>query len=192
MAEFFAPEFFLQPTEEVARGLLGAELVHYLPEGRVVGIICETEAYLGESDPASHTFRGQTKRNAAMFGPPGHAYIYFIYGNHFCLNVTTQPEGIGEGVLLRGVLPTQGIELMRQRRKSPRNDRDLSNGPGKLCQAMGIGPELYGHDFRERPLQLFQPNWDLPVLQDKRIVVTPRIGISQAADRLLRFVLTQA
>ncbi len=184
----FAPEFFLQPTEQIARALLGALLVHETPEGRVSGFISETEAYLGVRDPASHAFRGETKRNAAMFGPGGHAYIYFIYGNHFCINVTTQKQGVGEGVLIRGIIPYEGIELMRQRRGN-RPDKDLTNGPGKVCQAMGIGPEMYGHDFSQPPLQLFMAPADLSPLKTHEIVVTPRIGISQAVDLPLRFVL---
>lgn len=179
--------FFLQPTEHVARQLLGSLLVHHTPEGTTSGFIIETEAYLGASDPASHTHKGETPRTAAMFGEPGYAYIYFIYGNHFCLNVSTQEPGTGEGVLIRALLPHEGIELMRQRRKGA-HDHNLTNGPGKLCQALGIDRNLYGHDFSQPPLQLFQaePNW----LEKNHLVVqtTPRIGISQAQDKLLRFV----
>ena len=191
------PNFFTVDTISLAQNLLGCLLVHQHPSGITVGKIVETEAYLGAADPASHAYRGVTPRNRAMFGPPGHAYIYISYGMHRCLNVTAQPVGVGEGVLLRALQPVQGVELMASRRNidlpstviSQRqqpllNLRQISNGPGKLVQAMAIDLAQYGHDLSQPPL-FIAPTQDAKA----QIEATPRIGITKAADRLLRFTI---
>ena len=183
-------ELLRLPTLEVARRLLGAEVVRELPEGRLRGRIVETEAYL-HNDPACHAVRElpngichrQTRRNASMFGPPGRAYVYFTYGNHYMLNVVTEPEGIPGAVLIRALEPLDGLEIMLARRQV--DPRQLTNGPGKLTQAFGIGKELDGHDLAQPPLQLVLGD---PV-PDEDIVETTRIGITRAVDKPWRFYI---
>jgi len=167
----------------VARRLIGARLVHHSPQGLTVGRILETEAYLSSDDPACHAHRGRTARNASMFLPTGHAYVYLIYGVHQCFNVVTGPEGVGQAVLVRALEPLEGLELMRARRGVTRN-RDLCSGPGKLACAMGLGPEQDGASLREGALLLCPPerNWSGPTID-----VGPRVGITKAADLPLRF-----
>ena len=175
--------FFNQPTEKVARGLLGTYLIHESPEGRTVGQIIETEAYLS-NDPACHASRGMTARTEPMFGPPGHAYIYFIYGMYHCFNVVTAPVGIGEAVLIRAIKPIDGIDLMKKRRPKS-NEKNLCNGPGKLVLALGIQPD-------QNRVNLLKGNLRLETaekISQSQIEITPRIGISQAQDLLLRFLL---
>jgi len=146
------------------------------------GVIVETEAYLGSDDPASHaaTRKGRTDRNAAMFGPPGRAYVYRIYGMHWCLNVVTGSTGQAQAVLLRGIEPLKGVDAMIARRGRP---RDIATGPGRLCQALGVDGRLYGHDLRRPPLQVL-PGWSVP---DASVYVTGRVGVRSAADWPLRF-----
>jgi len=145
------------------------------------GIIIETEAYTHD-DPASHSFTGRTIRNASMFLPPFHAYVYRSYGIHFCLNVTSGPEGTGEAVLVRALIPTAGIDLMRRNRgQAP--DARLTQGPGNLCSALAIDGNLDGHDLSISPLRLIVPRGHVP--QTPR--VTPRIGITKAREKLWRF-----
>lgn len=166
---------------EVGRDLLGKVLVH----GATGGIIVETEAYLGMDDAASHAYPGLTRRNEVMFGPPGHAYVYFIYGMYECVNVVTNPEGRAGAVLIRAIEPVLGVELMRIRRPGAKRLRDVASGPGKLTIAMGITRALNGADLTKGPL----------VLRDRRgaepfeIVAGPRIGISKNADWPLRFTV---
>jgi DNA-3-methyladenine glycosylase len=174
-------------TADVARGLLGTFLVHTSEHGRTAGRIVETEAYLGANDPASHAFCGRSGRNAVMFGEPGHAYIYFVYGMYYCLNVSTMPEGTGEAVLLRALEPVEGVDLMRERRAA-RGGRDIAierlcDGPAKLVLAMGVTPAFSGHDLRQPPLTLMQS----PAERPPKVEVTRRIGITRAADLPLRF-----
>lgn len=161
---------------DVAPMLLNKLLVH----GECVGRITEVEAYR-EDDPASHTYRGRTDRNAVMFGAPGHLYVYFTYGMHHCCNVVTGPSGHGAAVLLRAVEPIAGVDLMRERR---RGRPQLADGPAKLCQAFAIGPEHNGTDLcRGGDVGLFDdgvPPPDLPL-------VGPRIGISKAVEVPWRF-----
>jgi DNA-3-methyladenine glycosylase len=178
--------FYKLDTEEVACGLLGCCLCHETEEGLVSGIIVETEAYLSRNDPACHASRGMTRRNATMFGPPGHAYIYFIYGNHYCFNIVTGPKGLGEAVLIRAVEPVSGLDLMYYRRGKVESITDLTSGPGKLCQAFAIDKKLDGHDLRNKPLFICGKS----TVGDRQIVVTPRIGISSAKDKKLRFIIS--
>lgn len=174
----------LLDPKAAARYLLGAVLRRELPDGSVVsGRIVETEAYF-ETDPASHTFGGPTERNRAMFGPPGHAYIYLSYGLHWCLNVTAGPEGFGGGVLLRALEPVEGIDIMRELRGRP--DRELTSGPGRLSQALAIDASFYGHDLSLPPLSITGGGTVAPEL----VTAGPRIGISRAVEEPLRFYVT--
>lgn len=174
----------------VAPELLGHYLIRNTPNGPCGGIIVETEAYL-VGDPACHAFPGPTPRNRVMFGPPGHAYVYLIYGFHFCVNAVCQHAGIGEAVLIRAVEVTVGKELMLKRRpvKQP---RELTSGPGKLCAAMNITRELDGADLCDSVGTLFiAQNPDVEKFRRERgpLVTTTRIGITKAAALPLRFYL---
>ncbi len=182
MSAILPRAFYQRPTVEVARGLLGQLLVH----GATAGVIVETEAYLGGEDLASHSARGITPRTSVIFGPPGHAYVYLNYGIHECLNIIAEPEGTAGCVLLRALTPERGIELMRQRRGSPKNDRELANGPGKLTQALGITRALNGADVTDGLLVIEQR----PTPDPARIRTTPRIGITKCSNWPLRFLLT--
>lgn len=184
------PEFYDRDTVTVAKDLLGCLLVHQDETGTTMGWIVEDEAYL-QGDPAAHSYRGETKRNRAMFGPPGHAYVYRIYGLHTCFNVVTGPEGIGEAVLIRALEPAVGIDLMQARRGTD-DPLALASGPGKLTQALNITMDLDGTSLSDGPLQVWAPE----SLPDRRpegwpgeIVQTTRIGITKAADLPLRFYL---
>jgi DNA-3-methyladenine glycosylase len=168
-------EFFARSVHEVAPDLIGATL---LVDG-VGGRIVEVEAY-DQEDPASHGHRGRTARNAALFGPPGHAYVYRSYGIHWCLNLVCREEGIPEAVLIRALKPTSGLDLQRSRR-GVEQVRALCSGPGKLCQALGITGE---HDG----LALDVPPFDLEERGDVPEIVTgPRIGITRAKDLRWRY-----
>jgi DNA-3-methyladenine glycosylase len=166
-----------------ARSLLGATLRH----GEVAVRITEVEAYGGAQDAASHTFRGPTARNATMFGPPGHLYVYFSYGIHWNANVSCAPAGVGMGVLLRAGEVVDGIELARSRRGRS-TDRDLARGPGRLCQALAITKEHDGTDLvgRTSAVSLAPPATPTP---PESIVVGPRVGVSKEPDRPWRFWL---
>jgi DNA-3-methyladenine glycosylase len=168
----------------VARDLLGKTLWRRADAGPAAGIIVETEAYDGANDPASHAWRGQTQRNAVMFGPPGYAYVYFTYGMHYCLNAVTGPVGQASAVLLRAIQPVVGLELMRERRGTRIPDRDLARGPGRLCQALGITTADNGADLAGDALWISETA-PAPALL---IATTPRIGITRAAERPWRFV----
>ncbi|HVS85020.1 MAG TPA: DNA-3-methyladenine glycosylase [Gaiellaceae bacterium] len=170
-------DFFARRVHEVARDLIGATL---LVDG-VGGVIVELEAY-DQEDPASHGFRGRTPRNAAMFGPPGHAYVYRSYGIHWCLNLVCDAEESAEAVLIRALEPTHGLEAMRARR-GVEAERALCSGPGKLCQALAVTRE---HDS----LPLDRPPFELRAReQAPRIVTGPRIGITKATERSWRYGL---
>ena len=178
-----APALFLRPTLSVARALLGSMLWTRMDGQFTAGMIVEVEAYLGGQDPAAHSYRGQTERTRAMFEIGGTCYVYFIYGMHFCVNVSTGPRGVGEAVLIRAIEPLEGLEVMQDRRKVPRM-RDLSNGPGKLCQALGIDSRVYGEHFSTSQKIGLAPGRKF---RSSAIATGPRIGIRQAADRPWRF-----
>src|SRR4029079_6772451 len=144
--------FYDRDTESVARDLLGAVLVCRTDEGTASGIIVETEAYIGEEDPACHAAAGRTRRTEPLYGRPGVSYVYFIYGVHWCFNAVTRAEGLPSAVLIRALEPLQGIELMRQRRGPRINDVNLTNGPGKLCAALGIDGRMNGVSLQAGPL----------------------------------------
>jgi DNA-3-methyladenine glycosylase len=188
--------FFSRGPRRVARELLGKVLVRNtlgLNGGKLhlAGRIVEVEAYLGKNDPASHSAAGNTARTAVLFGPPGYAYVYFIYGNHYCLNVSCEPDGKAGGVLFRAVEPLRGIEEMAQARKievhGPRDLIRLTSGPGRMAEAFGITRA------RDNGCDLTSPDSGLWIGDDgfraRNIEITPRIGITQAADERLRYLL---
>ena len=179
--------FYQRDTVTVAKELLGKYMVYINDKDIIAGKVVETEAYLGKEDPACHSARGRDKRNEAMFGPSGHAYIYLIYGIHLCFNVTTGPPHRPEAVLIRALEPVMGIDIMRKNRRQ--NDiLNLCNGPGKLVQAMGIGMELNGTSVVEGPIRFYSESCK----ENFDIVTTTRIGISRAADWPLRFYVAQS
>ncbi|MEN6583591.1 MAG: DNA-3-methyladenine glycosylase [Armatimonadota bacterium] len=177
-------EFYLHDTLAVAKSCLGKILVHQTSEGILAGRIVETEAYLSD-DPACHASRGKTKRNEVMFGEPGHAYVYFTYGFHYCINFVTQPGGVPEAVLIRALEPLEGIEIMKRNRNRERI-HDLCSGPGKLTQALGIGAELNGEDLLGNRLYVLDDQTDIG-----DVIARPRIGIKLAAEELWRFYPTR-
>jgi DNA-3-methyladenine glycosylase len=181
--------FYSQDTVAVARALLGCYLVHLEGEQTAAGRIVETEAYL-TGDPASHAFRGKTKRAAVMFGPPGYAYVYLIYGLHTCLNVVTGPEEQGEAVLFRALEPVQGVATMQSRRRTIRPTL-LCSGPARLTQAFAITLALNGRPLFQGDYQLWSADSfpSVPPIEDNAIVQTTRIGISKAANLPLRFYI---
>jgi DNA-3-methyladenine glycosylase len=186
-------DFFARNPRRVARDLLGKVLVRQNPKSEpLTGRIVEVEAYLGEQDPAAHAAAGHTPRNAVLFGPPGHAYVYFIYGNHYCLNVSCEPEGRAGCVLFRALEPLSGMEEMAEaRRIELHNDKDLpklTRGPGRLSEAFGITRT------RDNGCDLTSPAGSLWIGDDgfrpRRILVTARIGITKASDKSLRYLIS--
>ena len=175
--------FYDRDTEEVARDLLGSVLRCETAEGVASGRIVETEAYLGEHDAACHAVAGETRRTHWLYGPPGIAYVYFIYGMHWCFNAVTRAEGLPSAVLVRALEPVSGLPLIRQRRAKVRTDRDLTNGPGKLCAALGIEGKHSGLLLDRLPVRISAGE---PVPDDD-VLVSPRIGITKAADWPLRW-----
>ena len=204
------PDFLENPSDVAAPLLLGCTLTRTITlndeKHKLVARIVETEAY-DQDDPASHAFGGLSERNAAMFGPTGHLYVYVSYGMHHCCNVVCGPEGFGSGCLVRAVEPLEGVEVMRElreagragkahtgragkeqaerARKHPLKLRDLTNGPGKVCAALGIDKELYGHDLKVEPLVLDFA----PLLPGETIGRSPRVGISKNIDAPKRFFI---
>lgn len=204
------PDFLENPSDVAAPLLLGCTLTRTITlngeKHKLVARIVETEAY-DQDDPASHAFGGPSERNAAMFGPAGHLYVYVSYGMHHCCNVVCGPEGFGSGCLVRAVEPLEGVEVMRElreagragkahtgragkeqaerARKHPLKLRDLTNGPGKVCAALGIDKELYGHELTVEPLVLEFA----PLLPGETIGCSPRVGISKNADAPKRFFI---
>ena len=178
--------FYARDTVEVAKQLLGKNLVRFVRGTCLVGRIVEDEAYRGSDDPASHAFRGITPRNAPMFGEPGHAYVYFTYGNHYCLNVTTQETGTPGAVLIRALEPLEGLNVMRKLRpKVP--DLALTNGPGKLTKAFGIDKSLNRIDMTNRgPLFLTDSGEG-----SFGIVKSKRVGITEGRGRMWRFYIQE-
>jgi DNA-3-methyladenine glycosylase len=174
-------DFYARPAIEVARDCLGKVLVH----GKTAGRIVEVEAYLGIHDRAAHAWRGVTDRTRVIFGEPGHAYIYFIYGMYECLNFVAEPAGQAGCVLIRALEPIAGIPTMRRRRPAAKGIEDLANGPGKLTLAMGISRKLNGADLTTGALQVRRPKSE-PLIE---LQVTPRIGITHCADWPLRFLI---
>jgi DNA-3-methyladenine glycosylase len=174
--------FFARGTLAVARDLIGRVLVHETPHGVLAGRIVEAEAYRGPRDPASHAYR-MTPRSRIMWGKPGTAYVYFTYGNHFCVNVVTEREGVAGAVLFRALEPLEGVEIMRRNRGTD-DDRLLLSGPGRLTQALGITREQNGADLTVPPFYLARGR-RRPV----RVAAGPRVGIRAAVRRPWRFVL---
>ncbi len=174
--------FYNRDTAQVARDLLGCLLVHYSRDGFTAGKIVETEAYM-QGDPACHASRGMTKRNRPMFGSPGCAYIYFIYGMYYCFNVVTREEGVGEAVLIRALEPLAGISLMQRRRKKEKIT-ELCSGPAKLVQAMGIKKEYNGIPLQGGKFFIAPADGEKP-----EVVITTRVGIRVGADLPLRFYI---
>jgi DNA-3-methyladenine glycosylase len=165
-----SPSFYNRPTLTVARELIGARLIRILDGVKLAGIITETEAYIGETDLACHAKAGLTPRTAPMYGPPGHAYVYFTYGNHWMLNAVTEQEGFPAAVLIRAIQPIEGIEIMVERRKG----RDTL-GPGKLTQALGITKSENNADLTEAGSKLWIEAGQ--VIQEKSVTISPRVGL---------------
>ena len=185
--EPLAREFFGRPALEVAPDLLGCVLRHETDAGVVAVLITEVEAYAGAADPASHAFRGQTARNAVMFGDPGHAYVYFTYGMHYCVNLVCLPAGTANAVLLRAGRVAEGTALAASRRPAGAPPRDLARGPARLCQAMGIDRALDGADVCADGSPLRVLGRAGPVAG---ISQGPRVGVSRGAEEPWRFWIT--
>jgi DNA-3-methyladenine glycosylase len=183
-----ARSFYKRSSLEVARDLLGRVLVRTLPDGtRLAGRIVEAEAYR-QDDPASHSFRGRTPRTDVMFGPPGHLYVYFTYGMHFCMNAVTGPDGEGSAALLRALEPLEGLDEMA-RRRGTQNPRLLCAGPGRLCQALGIGREHNGTDLVSGDIMHIERGTPLP---DEDVGAGPRVGVNVAVEQPWRFVVLRS
>ncbi|MGD0509033.1 MAG: DNA-3-methyladenine glycosylase [Terriglobales bacterium] len=190
-------EFFNRDPRRVARALLGKLLVRKTPRRVLAGRIVETEAYLGQGDAAAHAAAGRTARNSVLFGPPGHAYVYFIYGNHYCLNVSCLPDGVPGGVLFRALEPVAGIERMAKTRgidvvketdlKDIASLKKISSGPGRMSEALGVTRK------RDNGKSLVSLRSDLRIVDDgyrvRRVMITPRIGIVKSAERPLRYFI---
>jgi len=184
-------EFFARKPQRVSRDLLGKVLVRKLNGQRLTARIVEVEAYLGEADPAAHAAAGRTPRNSVLFGPPGHAYIYFIYGNHYCLNVSCEPEGRAGGVLFRALEPLSGIEEMAKARgvelHSAKDLVRLTSGPGRLCAAFCITRDADNNaDLTSSKSTLWIGD---DGFRSGKIAISPRIGITKAAEHPLRYFL---
>lgn len=177
--------FYERDTEVVSRELLGAVLECRTADGTASGIIVETEAYLGEHDLACHAAAGRTRRTEHLYGPAGISYVYFIYGMYWCFNAVTRAKGSPSAVLVRALEPLDGISLMHRRRPRITNDTDLTNGPGKLCTALGITGALTGRALQRYPLVIRAGE---PVA-DESTDVTTRIGITKSADWPLRWIV---
>jgi len=189
--------FYNRDPRRVARSLLGKLVVRKTPQVTLAGRIVETEAYLGTGDAAAHSASGKTARNAVLFGPPGFAYVYFIYGNHYCLNVSCLPDGVAGGVLFRALEPLTGIKEMAAARgleitgpddlKNINWLRKISSGPGRLCEALDVTRE------RDNGKNLMSARSDLQIVDDgyrvRRVLVGPRIGITKSAAEQLRYVI---
>ena len=181
---------FSLDTLSIAKNLLGYTFIHESDEGKTAGIIVETEAYL-QDDPACHAYRKKSVRNAPMFGKAGTIYVYQIYGMHFCVNISTNQEDIGEAVLIRALEPTEGLDLMEERRLkhsklTQMKPKDLCSGPGKLVQSMGINKNMNDWHILDSGLKISPPKIEIT---DSDIITTTRIGITQGADLPYRFYM---
>lgn len=183
------PDFYARPTLEVARDLIGLVLVHDTPDGPTSGVIVEVEAYIGEDDPACHAAPGPTRRNAPLYGPPGHAYVYFNYGMHWLVNAVTEPAGAPAAVLIRALDPLEGIDHMKRRRSAGRGgsagewagrDVELCRGPGNLTRALGITGAENRLPLHEGTLRIERPRRRRTALP---VAWSPRIGIRVGVDR---------
>ncbi len=173
--------FFERYSPRVARDLLGARLVRVAGGVRMSGTVVETEAYRGSRDPASHAFRGRTSRNEVMFGPAGHAYVYFTMGVHYCLNVTTEERGTPAAVLFRAIQPDEGVDMMRRNRGLTEVHR-LAAGPGNLTRALGIGRDFNGEDMVRSDLLFLEKG-----KQVRRVGMSTRVGVTSGASFRWRF-----
>jgi len=178
--------FYARDTEHVARDMLGMLLQCTTREGTTSGIIVETEAYVGEHDAACHATAGLTTRTAPLYERAGIAYVYFIYGMYWCFNAVTRAKGLPSAVLVRAVEPVEGMDIMRRRRPRAHRDRDLTNGPGKLCLAMGITGSMNRQSLQRGSLVIR----DYTSYPDSAVAITPRIGIRHAADWPLRWIVS--
>lgn len=185
MGRILPRDFYDRETEIVAQEMLGTIIECTTSEGTTSAMIVETEAYVGEHDLACHAAAGRTKRTEPLYGAPGISYVYFIYGVHWCFNAVTRSAGMPSAVLVRAVEPISGESLMRQRRGEGPRDIDLTNGPGKLCEALGIDGALNGVSLQRKPLVIREGR---KVSADE-IETTPRIGISRAVDWPLRYLI---
>lgn len=183
MPQPLRPAFFKRPTLEIAPDLLGRSLYVSKNGEFTGGCIVEVEAYIGEDDPACHACRGKTRRNETMYGPPGHAYVYFTYGNHWMLNAVTEPEGFPAALLIRAIEPLHGLPLMRKRR-GPNKERTLTNGPGKLTKALGINGKDNGITLRGPRLLI---GGRRP--RNLTVATSGRIGVSEGGEAPWRFYI---
>ncbi len=172
-------EFFDRPTLQVARELLGTRLVRLEEEKRTAGIIVETEAYISEEDLGCHASAGLTPRTKILYGPPGHAYVYFTYGNYWMLNFVTEREGFPAAVLIRGIVPTEGLERIAERRAG-RPQKQWTDGPGKICLALAIGRDQNDTDLCAPDAQVFvEPGDNIP---DSNVTISPRVGLNSVPE----------
>jgi DNA-3-methyladenine glycosylase len=185
MTRILPRSFYDRETEIVAREMLGAVLECRTDDGVASGIIVETEAYVGEHDPACHAAAGRTRRTEPLYGRPGLSYVYFIYGVHWCFNAVTRGEGLPSAVLVRAIQPVEGIEIMRVRRGPKVRGVNLTNGPGKLCAALRIDGTMNAQSLQRGQLVIREGSH----VSDDQIVDGPRIGITKAADWPLRFFI---
>lgn len=179
------PSFYERETEAVAREMLGTVLECETENGTASGIIVETEAYLGEHDLACHAAAGRTARTENLYGPPGIAYVYFIYGMYWCFNAVTRSEGLPSAVLVRALEPLDGIALMHKRRPRVTHISDLTSGPGKLCAALGVTGAINGKSLRRKPIVIREGE----TVADDDVAITTRIGITRSADWPLRWIV---
>ncbi len=193
LSEALPREFYDRDPRTVSRELLGKVLVRKQGKNLLIARVVEVEAYLGADDAAAHSAAGRTARNAVLFGPPGYAYVYFIYGNHYCLNVSCLPDGVAGGILFRALEPLSGIEAMARSRglsaRVPHDPRLLTSGPGRLAEAFGITRA------RDNGKDLTSTKSDLFIADDgyssPRVVITKRIGITKAAHLPLRYIIAE-
>jgi DNA-3-methyladenine glycosylase len=185
MGSILPRSFYDRDTETVAREMLGTLIECVTPHGRASGIIVETEAYVGEEDPACHAAAGRTRRTEPLYGRPGISYVYFIYGVHWCFNAVTRAEGLPSAVLVRAIEPVAGIALMQERRGAKVRGFNLTNGPGKLCAALGIDGSMNGLSLQRGALVIREGQ----TVPDDQVEITPRIGITKAADWPLRYLI---